>query len=182
MSQNKKIILSIFLVFFFVAVGLWGILFYFQSIRKASPPAQKLTAQKPAAKTPTATLNIDAKISTDKEKKMVIQAGDALQDVCPLLGVYSEDIASAKAVIKKVNKDMMDGEYHARGWKNYVEFEVVVKNPISIIPQAYYAAGHHCTFRVGSDKAVHTAKQPCAKICKGSGINAKGLIWFWIKQ
>lgn len=147
-----------------------------------APTHQKTKIEEEVSKQSTATLTINATASTDEEKQQINKAGEALNAACPLLGIYANDIASATATIEKTDRNMMDGEYHTRGWKNYVEFDVVVKNPVSIIPQAYYAAGHHCTFRVGSDNAVHTAKQPCAKICKGSGVDAPGMIWFWIKK
>ena len=123
-------------------------------------------------------LNVNATISTDAEKQQVLQAGKILEDVCPLLGVYSRDIASAEAKIKKPIPD-----YENLGWKNYVEVEVVVNNPVKVIPREYYAAGHHCYFDVG-DKTVRVAKKPCAKICKGGNVTSgsDGTYWFSYQQ
>lgn len=143
-----------------------------------TPSPQKTATQATVKKS---VLSVQAPDATDAQKQQISNALESLNEACPLLSSWTLDIESATAKIEKFDKNMMDGEYHARGWKDYVEVKVVVKNPVSVIPRDFYASGHHCTFRIGG-KAVHTAKQPCAKICKGSGVDAPGKIWFWIKQ
>lgn len=97
-----------------------------------------------------------------------IQAAEtALFKSCPDLIRYSSDFDSSTATIEN-DQDHWKWVARDHGWTEWVMFTFVVSEQPVVIPENYYAQGHHLRYYVGikNNPGIDVSKKTAGQFCK----------------
>ncbi|WP_153114591.1 hypothetical protein [Rhodocyclus tenuis] len=121
------------------------------------------------------TLHTDKDLSPAQIETITNAAG-ALFKQCHALKEYLPDVVEHNAKIYDAKGFSESRDF---GWRQFVEFDFTLSDKPKVVPREYYAAGHHCRFRVSGDE-VATQKTPCAHLCMGAGAKVDGAYSLYI--